>query len=476
MTPQAVAGSTPVPQKVHVIFNVSATASVTATPDKFAVTQAGTAPPAPVTVQIQSAVQGIQFLAQSDKPWVTVAPTSGTLPATLTLTFVTTGMAPGNYDAVVTVAPTGATALRIPVSLTILSQAALTLSQNAFNVNYSQGSPNPADLTVGLSSSGVPILFTAAATSTGNWLSVTPASGTTGATGTPPTNLIIKANPTGLTPGTYTGTVAVTGTNSSTPAQTITVTLVVSAAAPPVIRTVENAARNETTLLAPGMILAIKGTNLGPATGVSGKVTGNVVDTTLSEVQVLFDGVPAPVLFASKDQVNTVAPYFLFGRSSTKVQISYRNLKSDTLEYRIVDANPGIFTQDATGRGLGAILNQNNTVNTANNPARRGEFIVIYATGEGQVRPAGSDGRIVSGTVDSLPRPVGTVSVKLNGVTVPAANIAYAGSAPGLVAGALQVNVKIPADLNITAAAQVPVEVSVGGSPSQPGVTVAVIP
>ena len=211
------------------------------------------------------------------------------LPATLTLTFVTTGMAPGQYDAVVTVAPTGATALRIPVSFTILSQAALTLSQNAFTVNYSQGTPAPADLTVGLSSSGVPILFTAVATSTGNWLSVTPASGTTGATGTPATNLTIKANPTGLTPGTYTGTVAVTGTNSSTPAQTITVTLVVSAAAPPVIRSVENAARNETTLLAPGMILAIKGTNLGPATGVSGKVTNNVVDTTLSEVQVLFE-------------------------------------------------------------------------------------------------------------------------------------------------------------------------------------------
>ena len=190
---------------------------------------------------------------------------------------------------------------------------------------------------------------------------MTPASGTTGATGTPATNLTLKVTPAGLTPGTYTGTVAVTGTNSTTPAQTITVTLVVAAATPPVIRTVENAARNETTLLAPGMIIAIKGTNLGPATGVSGKVTNNVVDTTVSEVQVLFDGVPAPILYARQDQVNTIAPYVLFGRTSTRVQISYLNLKSDALEYRIVDANPGIFTQDSSGRGLGSILNQNNT-------------------------------------------------------------------------------------------------------------------
>ena len=145
-------------------------------------------------------------------------------------------------------------------------------------------------------------------------------------------------------------------------------------------------------------------------------------------------------------------------------------------EYRIVDTNPGIFTQDSTGRGLGSILNQNNTTNTVAAPAKRGDIISIYATGEGQVRPAGSDGRIVSGPVDSLPRPIGTVSVKLNGVTVPAANITYAGSAPGLVAGALQVNVRIPTNLNITAAAQVPVEVSVGGAASQPGVTVAVVP
>jgi len=476
VTPQAAPGTTPVPVKVHVIFNVGGTASVTATPDKVTVAQPGGTPPAPVTVQINSGVQGIQFLAQSDKPWVTVAPTSGTLPASLTLSFVTTGMPPGQYDAVVTIAPTGASALRIPVSLTIGTQAALTLSQTAFNVNYALGATAPADVTVGLTSSGVPITFTAAATSTGNWLSVTPTSGTTGAAGTPATNLTLKIAPAGLTAGTYTGTVAVTGTNSTTPAQTVTVTLVVAAASAPVIRSIENAARNEATLLAPGMIIAIKGANLGPATGVSGKITNNVLETTVSEVQVLFDGVPAPILYARQDQVNAIAPYALFGRTSTRVQISYRNLRSDAIEYRILDANPGIFTQDSTGRGLGSILNQNSTVNTAAAPAKRGEIISIYATGEGQVRPAGSDGRITSGSVDSLPRPIGTVAVKLNGVAVPAANITYAGSAPGLVAGAMQINVRIPTNLNITAAAQVPVDVSVDGAPSQPGVTVAVIP
>jgi uncharacterized protein (TIGR03437 family) len=385
-------------------------------------------------------------------------------------------MAPGSYEATVTVAPTGATELRIPVTLTIQSQAQLTLSQTAFTVNYMQGSPAPGALTVGLTSSGTPINFTAAATSTGNWLSVTPTTGTTGAAGAAATNLSITANPTGLTPATYTGTVTVTGTNASNPAQTVNVTLVVTAAAPPAIRSVENAARNETTLVAPGLIMAIKGTNLGPATGVSGTITGGVYDTTLSEVRVLFDGQPAPILFARQDQINTVAPYFVFGRTSTRVQVEYRGVRSDAIQYVVVDSAPGIFTQDSTGRGLGSILNQNNTVNAANNPSRRGEIVAIYATGEGNVRPTGTDGKITTGSVDSLPRPTLPVVVRINGQAIPAENVTYAGSAPGLVAGSFQVNARIPDTLNITGPTQVSIEVQVGTATSQPGVTVAVIP
>ena len=115
-------------------------------------------------------------------------------------------------------------------------------------------------------------------------------------------------------------------------------------------------------------------------------------------------------------------------------------------------------------------------MNTANNPARRGEVIAIYATGEGNVRPSGQDGRLVTGTLETLPRPTAPVSVRINGVQIPAANITYAGSAPGLVAGALQVNVRIPETLNITAATQAAIEIQVGTSASQPGATVALIP
>lgn len=475
VTPQS---TTPgvVGQRVHVTFTVTSSTSVTATPASITATQVGATPPAPVTVAIASPVPGVNFTARAEAPWFTVSPVQGTTNQNLTVTFASAELQPGVYDSSITILPPGANALTIPVKLTVASAAQLNVSPAALTVNYTQGTPAPAAQTIALTSSGAVINFTAAATSTGNWLAVTPASGATGASGAPATNLSVAVTPTGLTPGTYTGTVTITAANASNSPQTITVTLTVSAQAAAVIRSIENAARNETTLAAPGLIIAIKGSNLGPATGVSGTITNGVYDTTLSEARVLFDGIPAPMLYARQDQINTVAPYSLFGRTSTRVQVEYRGLRSDPIEYRVVDTAPGIFTQDSTGRGAGSILNQNNSVNTANNPARRGEIIAIYATGEGNVRPAGSDGRVTTGPVESIPRPTAPVSVRINGVQVPAENITYAGSAPGIVAGGLQVNVRIPADLNITAATQAPIEIQVGSAASQSGVTVAIIP
>jgi uncharacterized protein (TIGR03437 family) len=52
----------------------------------------------------------------------------------------------------------------------------------------------------------------------------------------------------------------------------------------------------------------------------------------------------------------------------------------------------------------------------------------------------------------------------------------YAGSAPGLIAGVLQINVRVPSNLNITGPAQAPIEFGIGGVSSQQGVTVSLIP
>jgi uncharacterized protein (TIGR03437 family) len=90
--------------------------------------------------------------------------------------------------------------------------------------------------------------------------------------------------------------------------------------------------------------------------------------------------------------------------------------------------------------------------------------ISIYATGEGQTSPAGVTGSITHSTVS----PVLPVTVEIGGI---AAVLQFAGSAPGEVAGVLQVNAVVPS--GVVPGPAVPVSLSVGDIPSET-VTIAV--
>lgn len=91
--------------------------------------------------------------------------------------------------------------------------------------------------------------------------------------------------------------------------------------------------------------------------------------------------------------------------------------------------------------------------------------MTIYATGEGQTSVPGIDGRLASAR---FPRPIQPVSVMIDGID---AELIYAGAAPGLVAGVMQMNVRIPDGAR---SGPVPVFLRVGQFLSQTGVTVAV--
>ena len=60
----------------------------------------------------------------------------------------------------------------------------------------------------------------------------------------------------------------------------------------------------------------------------------------------------------------------------------------------------------------------------------------------------------------------------LGGVPVPAQNIVYSGAAPGTVEGLTQIDVVIPA--TVAPGPTVPIIVTIGGVPSQTGITVSV--
>jgi uncharacterized protein (TIGR03437 family) len=131
----------------------------------------------------------------------------------------------------------------------------------------------------------------------------------------------------------------------------------------------------------------------------------------------------------------------------------------------VADSNPALFTADSSGRGLGAVLNQNGSRNSATNPARRGSVVSFFGTGEGQTNPPGIDGKLT----DS-PAPVPALAAQLLIGNV-AAEIEFIDSAPDEVAGLLQINARIP--LNISDGQQ-PVSLTVGEASSPAGVFIVV--
>ncbi len=231
---------------------------------------------------------------------------------------------------------------------------------------------------------------------------------------------------------------------------------------------VVNGATFQSGAVAPGELVSIFGSAIGPPAPAFLTLTNpRLVANSLQGVQVFFDGVPAPLLYASSSQVNAVVPYAAAGQSATQMQLVYLGVPSNPVTLPVAATAPGIFSVAASGQGQGAILNaRDGTVNSALNPAARGDWVSIFATGAGVTMPASTDGIVASAP---LPVPNADVSVTMGGLPC---QIQFAGAAPGLVSGVLQINAQVPAGLS--PGAGVPIQISIGSAVSSPAVTVAV--
>lgn len=264
------------------------------------------------------------------------------------------------------------------------------------------------------------------------------------------------------------------GVGANFPAYSATLLIVPEAGAlkapKPVISAIVNAASGATAI-APGALVKINGQNLGPASGAPDPLAGasGLVGTNLSNVRVLFNGTPAPVIGASSASVLAMVPYTAALNSTSNVQVEYLNSRSDSFQAQIAPSAPGVFTADGTGQGPALAFSFDPglfilALNSSLNPAAAGSNLLFYITGAGVLNPPAVDGRIETAI---LPQPSQSVSVTIGGqpATVQAA------SAPGSVSGILLVNVTVPAGVPSGSA---PLVVTVGTASSQSGVTLAV--
>ena len=523
-------------------------------------------PPPPQNLTVFNAGTGtLNWSLAGLPPWLTASPQSGTVGAgsssVVTLTANLTGLASGVFQALVTASAPGASGNPQLVSMTLnvvpTSTSALAdLSPNGMlfvaepgvTLQQSGTVPGAQDLTVNNTGGGTLTAdFVTATSSGGEWLMVSPPSGT--ASGGPfPTQ--VSVNPVGLAPGVYRGTVD--GSFSSSGPQEVEVLLIVAppgtslqtqsglpgaaqcapsglqllsttigsglslpvsfprvltalvvddcgsrvdnatlvasveglniplrglgtglysgtwvpqstaaevaitfaalhpdfaqvqrsftvstAAAPGAISlpalfadgVVEGAGFTKRRPLSPGGIVSLFGARFA---GENNFATQLPLERELAGVSVRIGGQDAPLYFVSPGQINAQVPFEVSTGDSVPVAISVGGLLTAPQNYLIAPAQPGIFIAGENA----AILDASFQLVTAQNPARPGDTIQIFATGLGETDPEVGSG-------EPAP-PFSTVS---NPVTVTIGGIesavAFQGLAPGFV-GLYQVNVVVP--------------------------------
>jgi uncharacterized protein (TIGR03437 family) len=210
-----------------------------------------------------------------------------------------------------------------------------------------------------------------------------------------------------------------------------------------------------TAQLSPGALATVFGSNF---TGTGVAAVGPLpLAASLGGVSVQVNGVAAPVLYASSNQINFQIPWET-PTGSVTVAVGINGLASPAVNVTVQAAAPGLFVQ-----GSHAIV-QNSpdfSLNSASDPAKVGSTIVAYLTGAGAVSPQPADG-VGAGSGSNLSTVTPTVTATIGGTT---ATVSFAGLAPSFV-GLWQANIVVPSGLT---QGDFPLTVSVGGQTSNSG-------
>jgi uncharacterized protein (TIGR03437 family) len=179
--------------------------------------------------------------------------------------------------------------------------------------------------------------------------------------------------------------------------------------------------------LAPGELVRITGHNLGPATLVNAQLDAfGRLPFSLANSTVYFDHIPAPLISVQDTAIECFAPFEI--NSTTKISVEYNSAQSNTVLTGVIASDLQILS----------ITNEDGSPNSAAHPASPGSEVVFYVSGLGETTPLSVDGLVNSPPVTV---PIASVAIYLSNVMV---KPQFVGSAPGMIAGISQVNVRLP--------------------------------
>jgi uncharacterized protein (TIGR03437 family) len=375
---------------------------------------------------------------------------------------------PGTYTGAVTISGSSASSdnKTINVTLNVTSAPIIDLSKSlAVQISGYQNGPQETAYPV-LNNVGMGSLAISGATATAspNFLSTSVLNANT---------LQITADPTGLSAGTYTGTVTITSNAANNPQVSIPVEFYVAPAGSPQISyngIVNIATFTQQEAAAQGDIFAIFGSQFA-ASGTAAQNASTPLATTLGNTQVLVNNVPAPLYYVSPGQINFQLPYSLTPGQAATVQAVSGSRPGNVRPLSIAAIVPRLLPFLPLPN-YGLIVNfrdgsfpfpTGSVAGLQTHPAKPGDTLIMYGVGFGQTNPAAIEGMAASSSpLQQIQKLTATFGSSFQGI----ANgvVGFAGLTPTAV-GLYQINVTLPA--NVPLGAAIPVYVVVNGVQSQ---------
>jgi uncharacterized protein (TIGR03437 family) len=177
--------------------------------------------------------------------------------------------------------------------------------------------------------------------------------------------------------------------------------------------------------VAPGQLLTIFGTNIGPAIPAVYDSTSPSLPTALGGVSVVVNGVAAPMIYASANQINFLAPYETGGQPAVTLRLTASGVATAQRTLAVTAINPGLLTFGVTdypvcqskgllGSTAAAVYNEDGSLNACDHPAAAGSRVSLVLNGTGLLAPAVVDADNVVEAVAPIPgEPVGIWQVFL---------------------------------------------------------------
>ncbi len=195
---------------------------------------------------------------------------------------------------------------------------------------------------------------------------------------------------------------------------------------------------NVTARISPAEVITIYGPGIGPQAPETAQPPGGVYSTGLGGVEVVLNGVKLPLLYASANQINAVAPMNLAAEAAAEIRVIHQGIAGPSYP---------LFVADSAPRAFAPVVNQDGTINSQSNPAALGSSVKFFVTGSQADFFPLADGEVATSTQDqcfgrcsamaaTYAGPIGG-----GGVSVATA-VVYGGTAPGFIAGVTQFEIR----------------------------------